>query len=404
MSSYSFKHNYQNSQSCDCNSTSTTTIPCGQIAEKPCITLCDDVYASDCIIYDGDDNLCYGIKNGDTIKKVFEIIFNKLQGVDCDCNFGNAVITFITDAPNTLCINIMTNSNNICQNVVNQSITSGIIINGKQSYQFAYQGDNYIIKWSDTANRWEIYKETNMIVYLAYLNSNAASPIGPLSANQIGSSLSWIANTSLNNQAYITTRETCPQKICVSINGVNIQFNSYYDTVYNNIYKHAYVSCTGNYTIKWNAFMLMYELFDGVTKIATTVVGDLETTGYINWLSVGEISPIKSKKGTCAVNPPPSTTTTTTISCESPIEYIFNTLYDQMPYIAHYLVNCNGDEVILYSTQTTISVGNVMYSSIEPTPIVPAAVGVYCQNNGLFNNCISINSGGVVGSTSVFCL
>lgn len=337
MSCYSSEHNCQNPQPCDCNCTSTTTVACQAVAEKPCSVLYDELFLSDCIIYDGPDNSCYGVKNGDSVKKVFEIIFNKLQGQDCDCNFGNAVISPITDDPNTLCINIMTDSSNICQNVVNQSITSGVVINGKVSYQFIYQGKDYIIKWSNTSNRWEIFLGNNLSVPLAYLNSNTTYPIGPLAPN-----ISWISNTALSTLTYVSTRESCPQPICVSIYEENIQFNSYYDTVYNNIYKHAYVSCTGNYTIKWNPFMLVYELFDGITKIATTTVGDLETTGYINWLPVGEMSPIKSKKGICpATPPPPSTTSTTTIvSCS---QAICGQTYEGYGYLYNWFVTQNSN-------------------------------------------------------------
>jgi hypothetical protein len=295
MSFYSFKDNYQNSQSCDCNSTSTTTVPCGQVAEKPCSLQYEDLFLSDCIIYDGDDNPCYGIKNGDSVKKVFEIIFNKLEGQDCDCNFGNAVISPVIPSSNSLCINIMTNSNNICDNVTNQSITSGIVINGKVSYQFIYNGLDYIIKWSNSLNRWEIFLGTNANVPVAYLNSNTTYPIGPLAPN-----ISWISNTAFNSLTYVNTRQSCPEQICVNIANETFEFNSYYDTFYNNDYKHAYVSCTGNYNIKWNPFLMSYELFTGSTKIATTSVNNLETSNYINWVILNENIPfIKSKKGIC---------------------------------------------------------------------------------------------------------
>ena len=46
--------------------TSTTTIPC--IGEK-----CDELYDCACIIYNGPDLQCYGIKHGDTLCKILQI-------------------------------------------------------------------------------------------------------------------------------------------------------------------------------------------------------------------------------------------------------------------------------------------------------------------------------------------
>jgi len=80
-----------NGDSCNCNCITTTTT-CYPVAEKPCIKICDDIYPLECIIYDGEDNECYGVYKGDTIKDILIKIIYSLVEEDCSCEYGDATI------------------------------------------------------------------------------------------------------------------------------------------------------------------------------------------------------------------------------------------------------------------------------------------------------------------------
>jgi hypothetical protein len=58
---------------CDCNCKTTTTT-CYPVAEKPCVKTCDNIFLTDCIIYDGNDYECYGVKKGDKVYGINTIL------------------------------------------------------------------------------------------------------------------------------------------------------------------------------------------------------------------------------------------------------------------------------------------------------------------------------------------
>lgn len=84
--------NCNNTNICDCDCRATTTTTCYELPPAPCVTLCEDLFYSECIIYDGPDLDCYGVSNGDSLKKIFEIIITQLVGTNCSCDFGNPLI------------------------------------------------------------------------------------------------------------------------------------------------------------------------------------------------------------------------------------------------------------------------------------------------------------------------
>jgi hypothetical protein len=321
MSCNNCNNNCSNSGSCNCNCTTTTT--CSPVAEKPCITICSDIYATECIIYDGEDNECYGVKNGDNIKDIIDNIITKLAGQNCDCEFGDAIINLVTTttsstttiSPYNVCITIYDELN--C-NFTNQEITSGSFINGKESYSFTYNATGYIIKWSIVENRWEIYLQSNLSLYLAYLESDSQHPIGPLKGGlTTNGELSWISDSSVDSILF-TTRESCPEQLCgtfVDEGGfIELNFKSQYDTLGNvpsqpTILKHYYIGCVDQnvYEIKWNLFANRYELYSGSTLLAYTLQQDLEQLSEINWtFNPDEIGTpfygFKTKVGACLVS------------------------------------------------------------------------------------------------------
>lgn len=316
-----------NADPCNCNCTTTTT--CSPVAEQPCIVICDDLYATECIIYDGEDNACHDIKKGDKVKDIINKIINKILPNNCSCEYGNASINLVTTTSsttstttipvNSLCFTLYSNLN--C-NFEPITITSGPFINGKESYSFTINSTDYIIKWSIVEDRWELYS-TAITDYLAYLESDSLSPIAPLMGNMTTNKPnSWISNGSIDS-IYFTTRKCCPQDLCgtVLIDGdtFNITFKSPYDTLASlpsqpvNL-KHYYIGCVSTtdpeiYQIKWNIFTGRYEMYLNDTFIAHTLLLDLEIVNEINWIpnpSLDYIS-IKTKIGSCL------TTTTTTI-------------------------------------------------------------------------------------------
>jgi len=84
-----------NAQPCDCNCITTTTT-CIPVAEQPCIKFCDDLFDTACVIYDGEDNECYGVYKGDTIKEILTKIIYSIIEEDCTCQYDNATIELIT--------------------------------------------------------------------------------------------------------------------------------------------------------------------------------------------------------------------------------------------------------------------------------------------------------------------
>jgi hypothetical protein len=378
-----------------------------------CTNVCDEVVNLECIVYTGEDNDCYGIKNGDSVASILQLIFEKVSGINCSCDFGSAIFVDISTTTTTTTIPTTSTTTVLDQSlcfvlgsVIEQMPEEGFetititpaptLINNRIYYQFNFGSNTYRIFWD--GSKWVLILTSNPFTNLAVLNSNIPVPIGDLYT-------SW--EILVEAFSFVTTRTTCTSPIYVNTkqsSNPDIDFNkcykfySYWNTTSSLGNKPEYIAIpdvlpTGK--VRWNSFTNVYEFFEAypTNKIAFTTSANAINS---NWVIYPTWSTQYFKVA--------SSFFTKCEQCDSPIKHIFNTLYDQMPYIAHYLVNCDGDEVILYSTKTTISVGDVMYSSIEPTPIVLANIGVYCQNNGLFNNCISISSGGVVGSTSASCL
>jgi hypothetical protein len=307
------------------------------------------VVNAECIIYTGIDIPCYGIKNGDSIKTILDIIFDKLNVDDCSCTFGTAIAQVIlpittttTIAPTTTTTSSTTTSTTsstttttttappqpLCFSIVgeslyecsteNKSILPGVVINGKVSYSFEYDGSDYLIKWSIVNDRWELFNITNdPLEVISYLNSNSTYPIGPLDVTNVlnPSSLVWKRPVEVVEN-YVVTRTSCPQILCFEIESegdtVNVQLLSYYDTLDNlpsspistKPYYLSPCSETPNiFTIMWNSFTNVYELYDGSDKIAYSNVQNIETVSYLNWIIYPEfatsIASVKSKIGFC---------------------------------------------------------------------------------------------------------
>jgi hypothetical protein len=316
---------------CKCGCKTTTTTTCAPVAEKPCITVCDDIFFSECIVYDGPDLTCYGINNGDTIKEILNVILEKLNAFDCSCTYGAAIIQNVTTTTSTIPPTTTTTTQqppSLCFSIVgegwyecvteNKSISPGAIINGKVSYSFNYQGDDFIIKWSITNNRWQLFNlSSNPTVVISYLESNSNYPIGPLDVNNISnpSSLVWKRPSEVQEN-YVITRNSCPQPLCFTIDTEAatdvVSFISYYDTLDNSpaspvSTKPYYLSPCSipgfQYTVKWNAFTNVYELFYLTDKIAYANASNIETINYLNWnifpAFAVDFSSISSKIGYC---------------------------------------------------------------------------------------------------------
>lgn len=317
---------------CDCNCTTTTT--CSDVAQQPCITICSDIYASECIIYDGEDNECYGVKKGDTIKDIIDKIIAKITPDNCSCQYGSAIIDFITTTTSTSTTTSTTTipQNNLCftlyqENDCNftvQEITSGAFVNGKESYYFTYNSFNYVIRWSIADERWELYLANNFAFPLAYLAVDSEYPVGPLKADIFTQpELSWKMYGV--DSIFVTTRECCPEELCATFTSKDIEpnegqiiFKSQYDTLANLpsqsiILKHYYIGCLNQdiFEIKWNIFTNRYELYFNQMVVAYTLQFDLETNFDLNWNIIYDdnlLLTFKTKAGTC-----PTTTTTTIV-------------------------------------------------------------------------------------------
>lgn len=90
-----------NTNPCNCGCKSTTTTTCMPVSPEPCYDLCDEVIVSDCVIYDGPNLDCYGIKNGDSVKSIFKIIFDKLNVTNCSCSFTSVIANWVPAIPPT---------------------------------------------------------------------------------------------------------------------------------------------------------------------------------------------------------------------------------------------------------------------------------------------------------------
>jgi hypothetical protein len=289
-------------QDCSCKKTTTTTT-CIPVYSPPCDNACDEIQLTDCVIYTGPNIECYGISNGDNITDVLVTIFNKLNIQNCTTTTTAAPTTTTTTIPPTtttttiptttttttppttttttsipttttsttapvpidLCFLI--NSVDACSAPTYLTIEPSItLINGKHYYEFTYEGVDYKISWSSATNRWELVAVSLGNSLVAYLNTNTPFPIGDLIN-------SWfVFETSI-----ITTRVSCPQPICLSIDeGLTITLYSSYntaDTVQAPFINRPYYKYCGDdeYNVRWNAFTNRYELFIGSLLVAYLV-------------------------------------------------------------------------------------------------------------------------------------
>jgi len=302
---------------CDCNCTTTTT--CSPVAEQPCITICSDIYASECIIYDGEDNECYGVKKGDTIKDIIDKIIAKITPDNCSCQYGSAIIDFITTTTSTSTTTSTTTipQNNLCftlyqENNCNftvQEIISGAFVNGKESYSFTYNSIDYTIRWSIVDERWELYLATYLAFPLAYLESDSEHPIAPLKGDILTQpELSWTMYGV--DSILVTTRECCPEELCVLYttkdDSSQVTIKSQYDTIASLpsqplVLKHSYIGCIVTprevFKIEWNIFTGKYELTaSNGDPVGYTLEENLETTDYINWIITAPLDPFVTFK------------------------------------------------------------------------------------------------------------
>lgn len=54
-------------------STTTTTTVCTE-------SICEEVYDTDCVVYNGPNLACYGIEDGYTLTQVLDVIINEITG------------------------------------------------------------------------------------------------------------------------------------------------------------------------------------------------------------------------------------------------------------------------------------------------------------------------------------
>jgi hypothetical protein len=302
------------------------------------------VVNAECIIYSGIDIPCYGIKNGDSVKTILDIIFDKLNVDNCSCTFGTAIAQVIpttttttvpttttsstttssttttsttTQPPQPLCFSIVGESLYECS-TENKSILPGIVINGKVSYSFEYDGDNFLIKWSIVNNRWELFNiSSDPSEVISYLTSNSIYPIGPLDVTNVSNPSSFVWKKPVEAQEnYVVTRTSCPEPLCFEIDDeggvIFVSMTSYYDTLDSvpslpvstkPYYLSPCAEAPNIFTIMYNSFTNVYELYNGSDKIAYSNVQDIETISYLNWIIypafVGSIVSIKSKIGLC---------------------------------------------------------------------------------------------------------
>jgi hypothetical protein len=331
---------------CNCGCKVTTTTTCIPVAEKPCMIYCDDLLLSECIVYDGPDLSCYGVNNGDTLEKILNLVIEKINLDASSCSYGNAAMierittTTTTAAPTTttsttsttststtttttlppvpLCFAMSGEAGFSCFNENKQMTPTSNIINGKVSYSI--EGEDLIVKWSIANNRWELHTTLAPIELVAYLQTTNNDPVGPLLLNEenlVSLNLTWQYPEDYLN-IRVTTRYTCPSPLCVTItNGDEInglyQVKSFFDTLDNYpgpsvITKPYYFSCTEvspSFTIIWNSFTNVYELFVNDIKIAYTNVSNIETLNYITWINFPmtdySAAIIKSKAGNCPI-------------------------------------------------------------------------------------------------------
>jgi hypothetical protein len=325
---------------CDCCCKTTTTTTCRPPLPPPCTDVCDEITYPECIIYNGEDLDCYGIKKGDNVKDILNIIFEKLNVLDCNCDF-NSVITQVyypdpttttsttsttTLAPttttstttlpvaNSICFKYSENTSGLeCPDYIDFiTINSGAIVDGKLSYSFEFEGVDYIIKWSSAEERWELYDVTVPAspVLVATLSQDTQYPLGSLKT-------SWVFEDGY--EGLIITRASCISPICVTFTVTEDPLDQISSTVYpvydildnfpssTSTLKPVFIDCNENVKIEWNAFTNIYEIFVEGYKIGFTYI----SSGISNqWVILpnpvfDSLVSIETISGECPILPPP---------------------------------------------------------------------------------------------------
>lgn len=292
---------------CDCCCKTTTTTTCTPPPPPPCPEdVCDEILFPECIVYNGEDLDCYGIKKGDNVKDILNIIFEKLNVLDCSCDFGPVVTqvfypdtttttttiftsttttststttTSTTTLPpaNSLCFKLSEEISGLeCPNVIDPiTINSGAGVDGKLSYTFEFEGVDYIIKWSSTEDRWELYDVTVPASpeLVATLSQDTQYPLGSLKT-------SWVFEDGY--EGLIITRTSCVSPICITITITEdpldqIIFTLYpvYDILDNlpassSVLKPVFINCNEDIKVQWNSFTDIYEIFVNDFKVGFT--------------------------------------------------------------------------------------------------------------------------------------
>jgi hypothetical protein len=319
---------------CGCNKTTTTTT-CRPPLPPPCPEdVCDEILFPECIIYNGEDLDCYGIKKGDNVKDILNTIFEKLNILDCSCDFGPVITqafysqttttttnspttsTTTIPLPNSICFKLSEEVSGLeCPNVIDPiTINSGATIDGKFSYTFTFEGVNYTIKWSSVQNRWELYDLTVPAnpVLVAHLSQNTPYPLGSLKT-------SWVFEDGY--EGLLITRVSCVSPICITITLTEdplddeIIFTLYpvYDILDNipassSILKPVFINCNEDIKVQWNAFTNIYEIFVNGSKVGFTYSSNGVSDEWIilpNSIFT-ELFGIETVLGECPTPPPPS--------------------------------------------------------------------------------------------------
>ncbi len=157
----------------DCSCTEETTIlECQEIADKPCEYECDgETHSLNCVYYDGEDNECFDIENGEDIPSVINKIITKLKSLICPspkCTYGTSIIRPAEILTKTICVKIQTNS---ILNTMDFTYSYYNIDNVNSSYSIA-QNPTYIssntfmsIEWNPIKNIYEMFDGSEKIAY-----------------------------------------------------------------------------------------------------------------------------------------------------------------------------------------------------------------------------------------------
>ena len=105
------------SSCCTTTTTTTTTVPCTEI-------ICDEVYDSNCVVYNGPNLTCYGIEDGATLTEVLDIIINELTD-NCTITTTTSTTTTSTTTSTTSTTTTTTTDPCVGFNCIDHDVTIG---------------------------------------------------------------------------------------------------------------------------------------------------------------------------------------------------------------------------------------------------------------------------------------